>query len=133
MTDKKAEAIKRMKLMKLMPEIIEQFEQDNVVHYSETMGILYWLPNKPKWVEKVKEFEEKYKCLVYHAEYSRTEIGDLLTLFYVSDHKDEWERDRQDLVDQNPLVYVWNMECPFSSEFGCITFKSINGGVKRTG
>jgi len=131
--EKKVEAIRRMKLINLMPEIIEQFKENDMVHYSEHMGILYWLSNKPKWVEKVKELEEQYRILVYHAELSYLEFGTCLTLFYVSDYKDEWERDRQDLIEMNPIVYVWNIDNERCSEFGSITFKSLNGGVKRTG
>jgi len=45
---KKQEAIKRMKMMRLMPNIIEEFEKNDVVHYSEWQGILYWISNKPE-------------------------------------------------------------------------------------
>ena len=130
--EQKAEAINRMKLIKLMPEIIEQFEQDNVVHYSEAMGILYWLSNKPEWEEHIKKLEKKWNILVYHAELSYLEFGTCLSLFYVSQYKEEWAKDRKDLQQGYSCCYVWNMDDDeMCSEFGSIGFRPMNGGVKR--
>ena len=130
--EKKAEAIRRMKLIKILPNVIEEFEKDNVVNYSEFEGVLYWLSNKPEWEEFVKAFEEKHNALVYHAELSYMEFGTCLSLFFVGNYKEEWERDYNDLKDGYAFVYVWNMDDNFCSEFGTIGFKAVNGGVKRT-
>jgi len=130
--EQKAEAIKRMKLIGLMPEIIKQFEKDDVVHYSETMGILYWLSNKPEWEEHIKELEKKRNILVYHAELSYLTFGTCLSLFYVSAYKEEWEQDKKSLQKGYACCYVWNIDDDDCSEFGGITFKPMNGGVKRT-
>ena len=129
---KKLEAIKRMKMMQLLPNIIEEFEKENVIHYSEWRGILYWLSNKPKWLEYIQKFEEKYNALVYHAEFSQTEFGDCLSLLYVSDYKDEWRMDVAALKQRYPVVYVWNIDDDIYSEFGTISLVPMNGGVKRT-
>ena len=131
--DKKAEAVKRMRLMKLMPNIIEEFEKESTVHYSEICGILYWVSNNEGWTDYIGKFEAKWNALVYHAELSHMEFGDCLSLFYVSGHRDEWERDIADLKEGYALCYVWNIDDPDCSEFGGITFKPMNGGVKRTG
>jgi hypothetical protein len=77
----KLEALKRMQLLELMPEVIEAFEKQYVVYYSEFFGILYWLSNKPEWVEFVKDFEDKHKALVYHAELSDHVLTNLSTDF----------------------------------------------------
>jgi len=130
--EQKAEAIKRMKLIKLMPEIIEQFEQDNTVHYSEAMGILYWIFNEPEWEEHIKQLEIKWNILVYHAELSYLEFGTCLSLFYVSSYKEEWAREKKDLEKGYACCYVWNIDDDVCSEFGSITFRLMNGGVKRT-
>jgi len=129
---KQIEALKRMHLIKLLPNIIKEFEQENTVHYSELCGILYWVSNNPAWQDYIAKFEAKHNVLVYHAEYSRLEFGDCLSLFYVSDHKEEWTQDIADLKDGLSLCFVWNIDDPQCSEFGTIGFKSINGGVKRT-
>ena len=134
--EKKAEAILRMKVMQLLPKIIKEFEKDNILYYSERMGvpgILYWISNNPEWVEYIKRFEDKYNALVYHAELSHTEFGRLLTLFYVNNHQEEWAQDFEDLIDGYACCYVWNIDGDAFSEFGTITFKPANGGIMRTG
>ena len=130
--EKKTEALKRMKLMGLMPGVIDEFKRFGDVNYSEGDGYLYWLSNNPEWEKFVKEFEEKHNALVYHAEVSRLEFGDCLSLFYVGEHKEEWARDQEDLKDGYAVCYVWNIDDHTCSEFGTITFKKVNGGVKRT-
>jgi len=130
--DKKTEAVKRMKLIRLLPSIIKEFEKENVVHYSEICGILYWISNNPEWTDFIKRFETKWNALVYHAELSHLEFGDCLSLFYVSDHKDEWNSDIADLKAGYAACYVWNIDDPCCSEFGGIMFKAINGGILRT-
>jgi len=131
--NKKIEAIKRMRILKLMPNIVEEFEKDNIINYSELGGILFWVSNNPEWAEYIKKFEEKHNALVYHAELSYLEFGDCLSLFYVSDHQDEWERDIADLKQGYAVCYVWNINDPDCSEFGGIAFKPMIGGVKRIG
>ena len=43
---KKEEAIARMKMLKLNPNIIQAFEEEDILHLSENGGFLYWLTNK---------------------------------------------------------------------------------------
>lgn len=139
LAEKKAEAIKRMKIIGLMPNVIEEFEKDGTIYYSETIdrrsifgqGILYWLSNNPEWEEFVKAFEKKSNSLVYHAELSYLAFGTCLSLFYVSNYDEEWERDREDLKEGYAFVYVWNMDDNLCSEFGTIMFKPVNGGIVR--
>lgn len=129
---KKEEAIYRMKLMGIIPDAIKQFEEENTVMVSENpFGFLYWLNDDQK--KLVSEFETEYNSLVYLANLCNTEFGKLLSLFYVSDHKEEWEMDNTDIADGYALVYCINLNCPECSEFGSIAFESINGGIKRIG
>ena len=129
---KKTEAVKRMKLLKLLPNVIKEFEDENTLYYSEIMGILYWVSNKPEWETYIANFEKKHGVLVYHAEFSRTEFGDCLSLLYVSDHEEEWENDIKALKERCPFTYVWNITASDCSEFGRIGIKPMNGGIKRT-
>lgn len=129
---KKEEAIYRMKLMNIIPDAIKQFEEENTVMVSENpFGFLYWLNDDQK--KLVADFEAEYDSLVYLANLCNTEFGRLLSLFYVSDHKEEWEMDNTDIADGYAMVYCINLDDPYSSEFGSIAFKSINGGIKRVG
>ena len=68
---------------------------------------------------------------MYHLIKSYTNIGTMLTVFYVSEHMDEWELDRADMEDDTQLCYVKNLDDDWRSEFGSIGFRRINGGLMR--
>ena len=127
---KKEEALKRMKLLELYPNVIKEFEKDNVVNLSENGGFLYWLNDEQKQI--VTEFEEDHDALVYHVIHDFTEFGELLTFLYVSDYEEEWEDDVNDLKDGYSCAYVKNLSDDFCSEFGSICFRPQFGGLVRT-
>lgn len=126
---KKQEALDRMKMLNLYPNIIKEFQQDNTVNMSE-LGFLYWLTDEQK--EYVSEFETEHDALVYHVIHNYTEFGELLTFFYVSDQEEEWEYDRADLKDGYACAYVKNLDEDAFSEFGSVAFKEQFGGLVRT-
>ena len=131
------EAKERLKIlvdMGLMEDVAAAFDNDGTIYYS-FYGILYWLKehnNCDNLVEAVKRFERKHKALVYKAIFSKTEIGDMLSLLYISEHQHEWEYDRQDLQNGLPIVYVDNLSDRTCSEFGAIGIKTNMGGLIRT-
>ena len=127
--EQKQEAIERMKMLKLYPNVIKEFEKENIVNLSENGGILYWLDKEKK--KMVDDFEIEHDALVYHIIHSFTEIGELYSLFYVSKHKNEWETDREDLKDGYAFVYTKNVNDDWCSEFGSICIKSQLGGLVR--
>lgn len=129
---KKAEAVDRLRRMEIIEDAIIQFHEDDTVMVSENpFGFLYELNDEQK--ELVKEFEAEYNGLVYLANYCNTEFGELLSLFYVSDHEEEWGMDNEDIEGGYAMVYCINLDCPDFSEFGSIAFRPVNGGVKRIG
>lgn len=128
--EKKQEALKRMKYLKLHSNTLRELEREDVVNYSEAYGILYWLDEK--WLGLVKDFEIKHKALVYHAIHNYTEFGELLTLLYVSDYKNEWEADWDDLHEGHAVAYVINLDDETCSEFGGVGIKPQFGGLVRT-
>ena len=130
MERKKQEALERMRSLKLYPNIIKEFEKENIVNMSESGGFLYWLTDEQK--EIVSEFEQEYDSLVYHVIHNFTEFGELLTLFYVSDDEEEWEYDREDLKNGYACAYVKNLSDDMCSEFGAICFRQQFGGLIRT-
>ena len=127
---KKQEAIERMKSLNLYPNIIKEFEKENIVNMSENGGFLYWLTDEQK--EIVSDFEAEYDTLVYHVIHNFTEFGELLTFFYVSDDEEEWEYDRADLKDGYACAYVKNLTDDMCSEFGSVCFRQQYGGLVRT-
>lgn len=125
----KDEAIKRMTKIGLIKPCINAFKENNSVWVSETAGLLFDLSQRPKWREKIKELEKKYKICVYHIIY--THNIQQLTFFYVSNEKDEWVLDNNDLLYNHSCCYVYNLLDPEMSEFGGIGFKKLNGGLVR--
>ena len=125
----KKEAIKRMKALGIIDDTIQQFEQADLVSYS-LRGGNYWLDNSFK--QLVAEFEEKHDYLVYYAFLSHTDIGRMLSLFYVSNREEEWSGDWKELNEGFQMSYVFNLDIPEYSEFGLIGFKPIFGGLIRT-
>ncbi len=128
--EKKKEALERMKMLNLYPNVIREFEKENILNMSESIGYLYWLTDEQQ--QYVSEFESEHDYLVYHVIHSFTEFGELLTFLYVSDDKEEWGFDRADLKDGYACAYVKNLDEEAFSEFGSIAFKQQFGGLVRT-
>lgn len=126
----KEEAIKRMKKLELHPNVINEFITENKINKSEISGILYWLNDEEE--KFVKEFEEKYNGVVYHIIKSYTNIGVLLTVFYVSQYTEEWSIDNNNIDENTQLCYVKNLSDDYCSEFGYINFRKQIGGLVRT-
>lgn len=123
------EAVARMKLLGILKTPIKEFKEDGVINRSEN-GILYWLDDEEK--KMVADFEEEYSCVVYHVIKTFSTLGLMYSLLYVSKHMDEWEMDREDILDGRAFVYVVNKDMPDCSEFGTIGIRPSFGGVIRT-
>ena len=135
----KIEAEERLKLLqkqfKLYPNVLREFIEDETIYYSERInnvfdGVLYWLSNKPEFVEAVKEIEDKYNLYVYHCILSHTEFGDCLAMLYVSKEPDLWKEEKSSLIEGLPLAYVYDFNS-YGSEFGYIEIAGANGGLTR--
>lgn len=127
----KAEALQRMRILKLYSTVLQDFAANEKINYSfSNFGFLYWLDKDME--ERVRRFEEKYGYLVYHVIDNPTSIGRMHSYLYVSSNEEEWEQDRQDLIDGCPIVYVENVDDELLSEFGSIRIEPRNGGVIRT-
>ena len=130
--EKKAEAIRRMKMLEIFPETIRQFEKENLISVSEPpFGAFYWADEAQQ--EIIKKIEKEYNLLVYVGIMSYTEFGKMLSLLYVSDHKDEWSDDNFNLLNGEAMTYTHNFNAEDCSEFGYIMFKKTPAaGLKRT-
>lgn len=128
--EKRKEAVERMKALHLYPNIIEEFESDGILNLSEGGGFLYWLSDQQK--EYVDDLESEYNLLVYHVIHSFTAFGELLTFLYVSDEKNEWTYDREDLEEGYACAYVKNLSEEAFSEFGSVGIRERFGGLIRT-
>ena len=129
---KKAEAINRMKMLDLYTDYIKAFKDNGEIFMSEMTGGVYEFEANTELVNKVKEFEAEHNALVYHVIHTLTQFGELYNFLYVSDYDEEWEMDNADIADGYALVYVWNKDDEWCSEFGTIGVKGLFGGIIRT-
>ena len=125
----KKEAINRMNILKLHPNIIREFSNEGKLNLSRNAA-LYYLNDKQ--LARVQEFEQEYNALVYHVIQNHTQFGELLSFLYVSKYTEEWQRDQDELKEGMPFVYVANLTDETCSEFGSIGIQSFAGGVIRT-
>lgn len=136
MTNKElvAEAVKRMRALKLSENCINDFEKNGKVWQSENGGFLYTIREDVQKI--IDEVEENYGGKIYHMIYCRANIGgetmELYNFLYVSKHENEWKYDIQDIESGCTLSYVYNVTCPEYSEFGTIGIKEEIGGLIRT-
>jgi len=145
----RAEAVKRIGILEKMglhPNVRRDFADGELVNYSERAafgpldcGILFWATNDTavsragvKFADVIAAFEKEFGAVVYHATHEFTNFGELLDLFYVSRHDEEWERDRIDLELKRPFVYARNLDDGILSDLGCIGIEVSGGGVIRT-
>lgn len=129
---KKAEALKRMKVLDLYTDYIKAFEDKDEIFMSEMTGGVYEFSKNTELLNKVKEFEAEYNALVYHVIRTFTQFGELYNFLYVSDYKEEWAMDNLDIKDGYALAYVWNKTDEWCSEFGSIGVRCKFGGIVRT-
>lgn len=142
MTEKelKQECIERLKILEtkygLSKTIRKTFKTEDIIYYSEDLGgpckgILYWLHNNPEWVQKVQDLENLYNMKVYHGILTHFDFGDVLSLLYVSSDPDDWETEKQELLNGLPCVYALNLTDDWMSEFGSVKIEGYNGGLSR--
>lgn len=133
----KAEALKRMSILKIMKEVREDFKNNDRVYYSERQNsifnaTLYWVSNSERYVQIIKDFEKKHNALVYHCQLTHLAFGDCLTLLFVSKYENEWNGDKELLRNGESVAYVENLEDSMSSEVGYVGIVPSQGGVLRT-
>jgi len=126
--EKKAEAAGRMKMMNIYGPIIRDMRGGKIQFYAGPLGGGYYLTEAMK--KAVTDFEKNGKRLVWGVILTRTTGGEEhWSMLYVSDNKEEWAQDRQDLAEGCPIAYVYNATCPEFSELGSIGVRKNLGGT----
>lgn len=114
--EQKEESIKRLELLGL-----ENYKYKLTI--SERYNVVGLNDNNYDLKEKINDFENEHNCYVYHIIHSHTNIGELYSMFYVSNDKEEWEEDRKMLKAKETYSYVYNKSDHLCSEIGLIGFK----------
>lgn len=129
--NKKAEAIKRMRVLNLFEPCIRAFEKRDEVQLSEPTGGLYEFSGDEWLTNFVKEFEEEHNALVYHVIHTFTDFGEIYNVLFVSDYPEEYEYDNADIKDGYVFVWAYNKSDPMMSDMGTIGVKWRFGGLVR--
>ena len=130
--EKKKEAIKRLKKLRVYEEVIEQFEKEGLINMSEPpFGACYWPTDNE--LTMIREFEQEHNAVVYHVIRSFMEFGTCDCYLFVSDYEEEWEQEVEYTKRGSAFVYVYNHDEPAFSEFGSVGIKlTPAGGLART-
>lgn len=130
--NQKAKALEIMRRLDIYKPYINGFKNSGRVCFFENYGG-FWVDQEPLIINKIKELEEKYKCLVYAVTHEKTNIGEMYDFLIVSAHPEEWN----DTIFQTATrtfyayAYVWNVDDDYCSEFGDIVISCLGGGIKR--
>lgn len=132
---RKEQAIKLLKELKIFEPYIKGFEEENNVCYFENYAG-FWAFQDEELLDKINKIEEKYNCSVYAITHEITEFGELYDFLLVTDYPEEWN----DLVYKGQtnnqyyaFAYCWNKDDDFCSEFGTILVQGFGGGIRRIG
>lgn len=124
----KEEALRIMKYLKMFPNVIREFKEENKLNKSETRnGILYWLSDEEQ--QLVNDFEQDNPgTLVYHIIKTNTvDFGVVYDLLYITEDQEDWDLYKDYLKDNLVLAYTVTQ----FAESGLIKIKSVNGGLVR--
>lgn len=105
----KQEAMRRMKKLHLMDEVIEDFKSKELVHRSQEIGILFWLDEEE--LKLVSDFEKRYssnQTKVYHVIKRYTDLGVAYTYLYVTVHDlDPYYQNDFDLRLKDNVIFTY--------------------------
>lgn len=122
----KSKALEIMSLLKLHPNVLTEFANNDKLNRSETkMGLLYWLTDDE--INMVKQFQHEHSnALVYHIIKTETlDFGTIYDLLYVTDNDEDLSVD--EVRDGCVLSYTTTEY----KESGLIKVRSVNGGLVR--
>lgn len=126
----KKEAIKRMKILQLHQNVLDDFMNENKLNKSDSpLGSLYWLDEEE--IKIVKDFEKRHNVLVYHVIHTFSNLGETYELLFVATEKEEWENEKRDLKNGYAFAQVIVIDYDPNSEMGYIGVESKNGGIVR--
>ena len=124
----KSEACKRMEAMEISGDIIQKFSRNNEIYCS-------FKGENIRLVEPVQQlvdtFAKEYGHTPYYTILNFTDIGNFLTIFFVSTEESLWSGDWLEQEHNYQYVYVSNLDVYEFSEFGTVGFQRYNGCLLR--
>lgn len=98
----------------------------------ESWGVLFTLDEKPEYTPYVEKIESERNIKVFMGIVTRTTVGTLLSLMFVSEEESEWECER-DFMQKGQIhdAFVFNIE-EEHYELGSIRYEVMGGGLVRS-
>lgn len=128
----KAEAVERLKLLGLGPEIIREFEKTGEI-YSCVGYDGHPVPTDPILKEQIKKLEKENEFMVFLNIHSEMLYCSMDSLLIVSKYREDWEPELTDIEEGYAMTYTVNQTYPECSEMGSIGFRHTkSGGIIRT-
>ena len=133
----KTEAIRRLKKLNVINDVVSLFENEDRLYYSKRQNsqfpaVLYFLENKDEYVQMVKDFEKETGYLVYHVIETRTSFGKILDFLFVSKYEEDWEYELEEGNGRFIAISMANnLSDPNCSDMGSIYVRPAIGGIER--
>ena len=129
----KQEAVLRMELLGLDPQIVQSFQLEGTVSLSEQVSQQVILRPADDEVEGwIKNFEEEYECLVYHVLRAQNPmVGDCWSLLFVSPASSDWQGEQR-YIKNSGLVYAYSSS-EMEEGVSEIVVEKQGGGLARIG
>ncbi len=124
----KREASRRMELLKLEPQTVQEFEAGALYLSRQQGGQIALQPADEEARAWASQFEREYECLVYHALRADTPLaGACQALLFVSPASSDWDGER-DYIKRAGLVYAY-VSSELEDGVGEIMISPQNGGL----
>ena len=131
--EKVKEAIRRMEVLGYFEPSIEEFRKYGKIMINEPpYGAHYYVDEDKELVRKIEDLEANDNAVVYAVVRSWTNVGQLDSILYVDDWKDDWITFYKDAQDGITYTCTINRDAPEIVDFGSIRFKrTIAAGIMR--
>lgn len=121
-----------------MLDIIEQFvkkfrDNGEVTVFDSFIG--EDVSNYSEVVEKIKQVESDFGCLVYAVTHEYLTFGECYSFLVISNYEEDWQHSlRGDILNGfMAFSWVWNKTHEDCSEFGYVMIQTGFGGIVRVG
>lgn len=133
----KIEAVKRMELINLKQEIIDDFRRDklSVIENLQTFdGIYFSINHVPSKIQQeIERLENESGFKIFCVIKSESDCGVMYNCMLVSKYKDDWKQEVGLLKSNIMVAYCVNETYPDCSELGTIVTENHNGFLLRIG
>ncbi|WP_165043627.1 hypothetical protein [Adlercreutzia sp. ZJ138] len=146
MREEAYQRLRMLELLEVLPEgCAESFQNDgeNSLCLSKANGFMSTLcrvdDDEPTWNDTpvkdiIKRAQNRYGVQVYHALLFQASDGsgytfDMLYMLYVGQHKEDWQYDRQDLLNAAPTAFVPVIGMPTSFDLGSVVIARGIGSI----